>query len=250
MNNKILKKIVGMFGYKIIEKNFIKNQNILFEKSDLTIEKILSHLFERKYIKCIVQIGANDGISYEHINYFIKKYKIKSLLVEPIKNNFKLLVRNYKNLNYVNLENCAISSNNEINYLYKVDEKYLKKYDASARAIPSFNYKHLIKHGIKKKHIVKEIINQISFLDLFKKYKINSFDLLYIDTEGYDCNLVNNFLEKIKIRPIIIFEWNHAPNPKLISCLNSLIANGYFLLPIKYDLLCIPKEKNINILFN
>jgi FkbM family methyltransferase len=250
MNNKILKKIVGMFGYKIIEKNFIKNQNILFEKSDLTIEKILSHLFERKYFKYIVQIGANDGISYEHINYFIKKYKIKSLLVEPIKNNFKLLVKNYKNLNYVNLENCAISSNNEINYLYKVDEKYLKKYDASARAIPSFNYKHLIKHGIKKKHIVKEIINQISFLDLFKKYKINSFDLLYIDTEGYDCNLVNNFLEKIKIRPIIIFEWNHAPNPKLISCSNSLIANGYFLLPIKYDLLCIPKEKNINILFN
>jgi FkbM family methyltransferase len=250
MNNKILKKIVGMFGYKIIEKNFIKNQNILFEKSDLTIEKTLSHLFERKYIKYIVQIGANDGISYEHINYFIKKYKIKSLLVEPIKNNFKLLVKNYKNLNYVNLENCAISSNNEINYLYKVDEKYLKKYDASARAIPSFNYKHLIKHGIKKKHIVKEIINQISFLDLFKKHKINSFDLLYIDTEGYDCNLVNNFLEKIKIRPIIIFEWNHAPNPKLTPCLNSLIANGYFLLPIKYDLLCIPKEKNINILFN
>jgi len=250
MNNKILKKIVGMFGYKIIEKNFIKNQNILFEKSDYTIEKILSHLFERKYIKYIVQIGANDGISYEHLNYFIKKYKIKSLLVEPIKNNFKLLVKNYKNLNYVNLENCAISSNNEINYLYKVDEKYLKKYDASARAIPSFNYKHLIKHGIKKKHIVKEIINQISFLDLFKKHKINSFDLLYIDTEGYDCNLVNNFLEKIKIRPIIIFEWNHAPNTKLTPCLNSLIANGYFLLPIKYDLLCIPKEKNINILFN
>jgi FkbM family methyltransferase len=250
MSNKILKKIVGMFGYKIIEKNFIKNQNILFEKSNLTIEKTLSHFFKRKYIKYIVQIGANDGISYEHLNYFIKKYKIKSLLVEPIKNNFKLLVKNYKNLNYVNLENCAISSNNEINYLYKVDEKYLKKYDASARAIPSFNYKHLIKHGIKKKHIVKEIINQISFLDLFKKHKINSFDLLYIDTEGYDCNLVNNFLEKIKIRPIIIFEWNHTPNPKLISCLNSLIANGYFLLPIKYDLLCIPKEKNINILFN
>ena len=250
MNNKILKKIVGIFGYKIIEKNFIKNQNILFEKSNLTVEKILSHLFKRKYIKYIVQIGANDGVSYEHINYFIKKYKIKSLLVEPIKSNFKFLVKNYKKLNYVNLENCAISSNNEINYLYKVDEKYLKKYDSTKRAIPSFDYKHLIKHGVNKKHIVKEIVNQISFLDLFKKYRINSFDLLYIDTEGYDCNLVNNFLEKIIIRPIIIFEWNHAPNIKLIPCLNSLISNGYFLLPIKYDLVCIPKEKNIKILFN
>ena len=250
MNNKILKKIVGIFGYKILEKNFIKNQSILFEKSDLTVEKILDYLFKRQYIKSLVQIGANDGISFEHINYFIKKYKIKSLLVEPIRSNFQLLTKNYKNLNYIILENCALSSNNEISYLYKVDEKYLKKYDPSARAIPSFDYKHLIKHGIKKKHIVKEIINQISFFDLFKKHGINNFDLLYIDTEGYDCNLVNNFLEKIKIRPIIIFEWNHAPNPKLTPCLNSLIANGYFLLPIKYDLLCIPKEKNINILFN
>ena len=251
MNNKILKKIVGMFGYKIIEKNFIKNQNILFEKSDLTIEKILSHLFERKYIKCIVQIGANDGISYEHINYFIKKYKIKSLLVEPIKNNFKLLVRNYKNLNYVNLENCAISSNNEINYLYKVDEKYLKKYDASARAIPSFNYKHLIKHGIKKKHIVKEIINQISFLDLFKKYKINSFDLLYIDTEGYDCLIINEFFLKInKIRPIIIFEWSHIKNNELQSTLNKMLNNNYSFFPVGDDVFCFPIEKNIFINLN
>jgi hypothetical protein len=39
MNNKILKKIFGIFNYKIIEKNFIKNQNILFEKSNLTVEK-------------------------------------------------------------------------------------------------------------------------------------------------------------------------------------------------------------------
>ena len=250
MNNKILKKIVGIFGYKIIEKNFIKNQSILFEKSNLTVENILDYLLKGKYIKSIVQIGANDGISYEHINYFIRKYKIKSLLVEPIKNNFQLLVKNYKNLNYVNLENCAVSTNNEINYLYKVDEKYLKKYDPSVRAIPSFDYKHLIKHGVKKKHIIKEMINQISFLDLFKKHGVNSFDLLYIDTEGYDCHLVNNFLDKIKIRPIIIFEWIHAPNLNLISCLNTLIDNSYFLLPVKHDLICIPKEKNIKILLN
>jgi len=202
MNNKILKKIIGIFGYKIIEKNFIKNQSILFEKSNLTVENILDYLLKGKYIKSIVQIGANDGISYEHINYFIRKYKIKSLLVEPIKNNFQLLVKNYKNLNYVNLENCAVSTNNEINYLYKVDEKYLKKYDPSVRAIPSFDYKHLIKHGVKKKHIIK------------------------------------------------IFEWIHAPNLNLISCLNKLIANSYFLLPVKHDLICIPKEKNIKILLN
>ena len=247
---KILKKISGIFGYKIVEKNFIKNQRILFEKSDLTVKNILNFLFEKKYIKSIVQIGANDGISYEHINYFVKKYKIKSLLVEPIKNNFLALVKNYKNLSYVKLENSAVSSNNEIKFLYKVDEKYLNKYTPVAQAIPSFDYKHLMKHGIKKKHIIKEIINQITFLDLFKKHGIGNFDLLYIDTEGYDCNLVINFLKKIKIRPVIIFEWNHARNSNLICCLNMLIANDYSLLPVNIDLICIPKEKNIKILIN
>ena len=159
--------------------------------------------------------------------------------------------KTYLNYENVKIENSALSVNNEIHFLYKVDANHSNKYgQAIIDVIPSYYKDHLIKHGIKKKHIVKEMINQISFLDLFKKHKINSFDLLYIDTEGYDCNLVNNFLEKIKIRPIIIFEWNHAPNIKLIPCLNSLISNSYFLLPIKYDLLCIPKEKNINILFN
>ena len=139
----------------------------------------MNFFFEKKYIKSIVQIGANDGISYEHINYFVKKYKTKSLLVEPIKNNFLDLVKNYKNLSYVKLENSAVSSNNEIKFLYKVDEKYLNKYTPVAQAIPSFDYKHLMKHGIKKKHIIKEIINQITFLDLFKKHGIGNFDLLY-----------------------------------------------------------------------
>jgi len=120
MNNKILKKIIGAFGYKIIEKNFIKNKNILFLKSNFTVEKILDFFFKKNYINALVQIGANDGISYENI----------------------------------------------------------------------------------------------------------------------------------KIRPIIIFEWIHAPNAILITCLNILTNHNYFLLPVQHDLICVPKERNINILLN
>ena len=76
MSNKILKKIVNIFGYKLVEKNFIKNQRILMQKSDLTVDKVLEYMFKKKYIKHIVQVGTNDGISYDHINYFIKKYII------------------------------------------------------------------------------------------------------------------------------------------------------------------------------
>jgi FkbM family methyltransferase len=250
MSNKILKKIINIFGYKLVEKNFIKNQRILMQKSDLTVDKVLEYLFKKKYIKHIVQLGANDGISYDHINYFIKKYKIKSLLVEPIKKSFLLLEKNYRNLNYVNLENSAITTNNEIKHLYKVNEKYLKQYDKVASAISSFNFQHLLKFGVKKKHILKEIVNQISLFDLFKKYKIKNFDLLYMDTEGYDCHIVNNFIKKSRIRPIIIFEWVHAPNDALAESLKLLDTNNYFILPVDQDLFCIPKQKNIKLLLN
>ena len=44
------------------------------------------------------------------INHYIKKYKIKSLLVEPILENFEKLKKNYENyLDFVKLENSAIS---------------------------------------------------------------------------------------------------------------------------------------------
>lgn len=250
MSNKILKKIMNIFGYKLVEKNFIKNQRILMQKSDLTVDKVLEYLFKKKYIKHMVQIGANDGISYDNINYFIKKYKIKSLLVEPIKKIFLLLVKNYRNLNYVNLENSAITINNEIKHLYKVNEKYLKQYDKVASAISSFNFQHLLKFGIKRTHIIKETVNQTSLFDLFKKYKIKNLDLLMIDTEGYDCHIVNNFLKKNTIRPIIIFEWVHAPNDLFKDSLKLLHTNNYFILPVDVDLICIPKQKNIQLLLN
>ena len=36
MKNKILKKIVGIFGYKLIDKNHIKNNRILEDNSYLS----------------------------------------------------------------------------------------------------------------------------------------------------------------------------------------------------------------------
>lgn len=53
-------------------------------------------------------------------------------------------------------ENSAISVDNEINYLYKVKQQALNKYDGHIIGITSFNKNHLIKHGVKKRHIVTE----------------------------------------------------------------------------------------------
>ena len=94
-------------------------------------------------------------------------------------------------------------------------------------------------------------MNQISFDELLKKHNINSFDLLAIDTEGYDCNIVNDFFLKIKnIRPFIVFEWSHIKQNELQETLNKMIKNNYSFFPMGDDIFCFPIEKDILLKLN
>jgi FkbM family methyltransferase len=251
MINKFLRKFLGILGYKLLPKNYIKNKNCLSKFSSIKLEKIILSLVKKKIINSLIQIGANDGVSHDHLHKIIKRYRLESLLLEPIKKYFFALQKNYFNFSNVKLENSALSINAEILFLYKVDPKYFNKYGSVAHGISSFYEEHLIKHGIKKKHIIREKVNQIDFNELLTKYTINNFDLLLIDTEGYDCHIVNNFFLKIKnIRPIIIFEWSHIKNNQFEDTLNIIIKNNYSLFPIDDDILCCPIEKNISIQLN
>ena len=165
MNNKLLKKISGFFGYKLVDKNYIKNNRIIENTTYLTIDKILNFLFNDKKINYLIQIGANDGLRFDILNQYIKKYKTKSILVEPIKKSFHDLMENYKNYNNIIFENVAISVNDQITHLYKIDHSKEEKYKSEHfKGIMSFDKNHLIKHGVKKNDIVKEVVNLLQLI--------------------------------------------------------------------------------------
>jgi len=250
MKSKILKKICGVLGYKLIEKNVAKNQRYLPEFSSLNIKKVLNKLILKNKINYIIQVGANDGESFDELNYFIKEYKIKSLLIEPIKDNFEKLKKTYKNTNHVILENSALSINDEILFLYKVNPNYINNYGSHIPAIPSFYKKHLLNHGVKEKHIIKEKINPISFKKLLDKHKIQDFDLLFLDAEGYDGKIVDSFFDDSTIRPIIIFEFIHIDPAFFKTLIKKIKDKKYLLFPIEENIICFPKEKEITIDLN
>jgi len=249
MKNKILKKFVGWLGYKLIDKNFVKNSRIIEDKSFLEIEKILNYLIKNSIIKSLVQIGANDGQRFDNLNKFIKNYKIRSLLVEPIEEHFKDLKKNYNNVDNIYFENSLISVNNEISYLYKVNEDSLSLYDEHIKGISSFNYYHLIKHGVKKKDIIKQKVNSITITELLIKHNFNSFDLLFVDAEGYDGTIVNDFLVSNNIRPYIIFEYIHIENKTFKILIDNLKKFDYIFFPVNENIICVPKEKSNNFIF-
>ena len=72
-----------------------------------------------------------------------------------------------------------------------------------------------------------------------------------IDTEGYDCRIINDFFLKVKkIKPFIIFEWSHIKNSELENTLNEIINNNYSFFPIGDGIFCFPIEKNILLQLN
>ena len=250
MKNKILKKILGLFGYKLIEKEVFKNERLISSKSYLTIDKLLKTLFEEKKINYLIQIGANDGERFDVLNYYIKKYQTKSLLVEPIKENYEKLKKNYENCGFVSFDNCAISVNNEITHLYKVSSKYIKNYNNHIPGITSFDKKHLLKHGVKSHHIISENVTSVSMENLISKHNLKSFDLLFVDAEGYDGKIVIDFLTSTLIKPVIILEFIHIKNDVFKNLINNLEQKKYSFFSLGENLVCYPENDKKYIKFN
>ena len=244
MNNKLFKKILGSIGYKLVDKNLIKNNRLIAEKSILNLDFILNKIFSSQKIKSLIQVGANNGDRFDDLNKYIKKNKVFCILVEPINIYFEELKKNYKNYENIYFEKSAISVNRNNNIIYTVDKKYLEKYDEHIRGVSSFKKDHLIKHGVKLNHIINQNVNCISIIELFKKYKINTLDLLFVDAEGYDGNIILDFLNKSKLRPIIIFEFIHIDSKIFKKLIGRLISKNYNYFSINESLICFPKKIN------
>jgi hypothetical protein len=76
---KFISKIIGWYGFKLLSKNHIKNLRIISKNTKLNTNNILGKIFSKIKINSLIQIGANDGDRFDNLNFFIKKYKIKSI---------------------------------------------------------------------------------------------------------------------------------------------------------------------------
>ncbi len=242
MANKLLKKIAGALDYKLVEKNLIKNNRLVNSKSILNLNLILKKIFDSQKVECLIQIGANDGNRFDELNKFIKEYRVKSILVEPINEYFEVLKRNYKNFENVYFENSAITVGAKEKEIFIVNSNNLKDYDEHIKGINSFDKKHLIKHGVKLSHIIKKKINCISILNLLEKYNISKLDILFVDAEGYDGDIVVDFLNNSKQEPILIFEYIHVENKILKNLISILNEKKYSYFNINENLICLPKK--------
>ena len=243
--NKLLKKILGALGFKILPKETIKTERYI-ESSSISSGDVIKLLIRKKKVNNIIQIGANDGKSDDFLRSSIN-INTNLLLVEPIKSAFEQLEKNYSGFKNVRFVNKAIDIESGKKNIFSVNPKYYdfykKKYDSKdvswLTVLASFHKKHLEYHGIKSNHIQSTEIDCINFKELIEKYDYQKLDLLVTDTEGYDDILITNFIQNIDIRPIIILEWIHIDKNKAEDLIQLLKVNNYKFFKINKDLICI-----------
>jgi len=221
---------------------FLNNRNIvlLHEYSALIthpyatieydIEYIIAHYLMNKEDLHFIQIGANDGKTYDPIHKFVKKYNWSGVLVEPQPEAYSHLTANYAGQSALIFVNSALSSDNEPRILYRT--KYgCKELPTWSQGLATFDKSILLAHKELipdiEAYIEEQIVPCVTFGDLLVMTGKRDVDLIQIDVEGYDYEIIK-LIPFDTINPNIIhYEHKHLSLPDQEGALKYLIHRGY-----------------------
>ena len=214
---RILKKILGAFGYKIL-----KNSKVLLLNDDPYIA-IKDTLGKNNIV--FFDVGANQGQTINKMSNHYPGAKIYAF--EPSKNCFEFLKTIFKN-NSVSLHNLAIGSSS--------GELEFNEYSWSA-------LNSLLKRAYGSAKILETYLVEVATIDEFcKNNAISHINLLKTDTEGYELNVLKGASEMMKQNRIqfvfveIFFNENYVGQSSFGDIYNFLLENRFELVRF-YDVL-------------
>jgi FkbM family methyltransferase len=185
-----------------------------------------------------LQIGANDGMSFDWLYEFVTSNRVTGVVVEPLADFFAELCHNYRNHPQVVPVNAAIHRTAREVDIYRVDPK-AKGLPSWTKGIASVNPDHHQKSGTASENIIVERVRCITMQELFEQQAITHIDYLQIDTEGYDSEILNMIDYRVFKPSIIKFE--HQMEAGVMSremfrkCFDTVYRAGYYLIMDRYD---------------
>ena len=223
-----------LFYYVRDKYDYITVVEIYFNQSYVIrdfkfFNKVFRKLIKKKLL--IIDCGSNIGCS---TNFFLNDYENSKIIsIEPDTNNFKMLVKNVKNNERVELINTAIS-NEVINFEVQDDSTNLE--DSRGK-----NIVEVLDNNLPKSIKINDILSQKKNRDYFPY-------LIKIDIEGYENNLFERNTEWVDQFKIIIIELHDWMLPGKSSSKNffkviaesmkkhnrDMVIKGENLISIKY----------------
>jgi FkbM family methyltransferase len=182
----------------------------------------------------VLQVGANDGKRDDFVGAFIRKYKWRGLLLEPLPDVFSALCKNYANKSHVTLLNAALADRDGEMTFYRVRPG--PGVPDNCHELGSFYRDVILKHTFIfpeiEKYVVEETIAAVSFPTLIRQQGVQNIDVVVIDTEGYDLEILK-MLDFRQFRPkVIIYEHMHLIKEDRVSAAHLLATLGYEIHPL------------------
>lgn len=197
---KLIKKIINKLGFDLIKLN-PKQRHFDFRDIHTKISKNHPVIFD---------VGGNNGQSIEaylrHFNYPI----IHSF--EPVKTDFDLMVKKFKDNKDIFLNNFALgdqTGEKELNITASTVNSSFNKIKSGEDWLKARSNELKVKNAPDVKDfkiITTQKVNIIKLDDYVKDNKINHIDLLKIDTQGYEDKVLEGSLDTLrdnKVKAII-----------------------------------------------
>ena len=234
IKNELL-RLLRKNGYQVFQEDFFKDRYQLKAEFNPLEQLFYKRLGPNFFF---VQIGANDGISFDPIYNLVTKENVHGVALEPVASIFEKLKRNYIDFPNVIPVNKAIHKTEKEMVLYRVNPDN-KQYPDWTIGTASFDRGHHDLGKISNDDIIEEKVECISLDDLISEYKINHIDLLQIDTEGYDYEIIK-MIDFNKMAPAIIsFEHGFSAGimnkEKLFEIQGILLQNNYNIVMLEND---------------
>ena len=239
---KSVKKLVTQIGKYLIPKDtaFYDWAHQTFVQKPGPIYSAIEKRSRGKKHFLFLQVGANDGRSSDPLHKLVKRRKWNGVLVEPVKYLFQRLEETHKDRHSgLFLENAAVGmEEGEMPFFY------FKHYESSEgkpwwlEQLGSFNRAHI--EGTAEKYqaeIIEERIPCITIKGIMDKYNLPGFDLIQIDTEGYDYEIIKTIDFAFSKPKMIYYEHRHLSPEDRNACKQLLKSQSYAILEEEFDTL-------------
>ena len=233
---KALSRASNLFGYDL--KPHLSHKAPSIDILDLAIRDLMS----REPDIFFLQIGAHDGVSYDPIHNYVRRFHWRGLLVEPQPAVFQKLKENYADEKQLLFENSAIARQDGTLDLYCFENANAEDH---ASMLTSTRKHYLTLNGDNHRGALKTItVSALTLESLLAKHRVERVNLLQIDTEGFDFEIIK-MIDFKRMKPEIIHYENNFLNRRQKSeCSWILGDQNYSLLNLGVDTIAYLQPPN------
>lgn len=179
-------------------------RGLVFKKKILSSQNILVNNFKINSSFSFIQVGANDGVSFDFLYEFVTKRKSSGLVIEPVKEYFAELLVNYLSFQNIIPVNKAVHPTDKQVVVYKINENVKNKYPDWVKGIASLDANHHKKTNIESTDIIATTVDADTLENIIaENFTGGQVDYFQIDTEGFDYEILKMINFK-KNRPLMI----------------------------------------------